>query len=281
MQLEGSFAYSFMLGVLAAVNPCGFALLPNYLLYFLGAEPGATARQAPLREAIRVGMSVSSGFLAVFVVVGVVSRLFTQWIEQNAKYAALVIGVAIIATGVRMLSGWKPRLFSPQGVSTVDRTWPSMFLYGVVYAVASIGCTIGFLTTAVFGSFSVHGVASGVVSVVLYGLGMSLLVTALTVTLAVARQGLLASLRRVLPVVNTLSALFMIATGAYLAWYWYVAITERSSLGPIGSRVESMQSRLATAIQEVGSRPLFVILVAVITAALITTRRRSTHTSKR
>jgi len=281
VQLEGSFAYSFMLGVLAAVNPCGFALLPNYLLYFLGAEPGATARQAPMREAIRVGMSVSSGFLAVFVVVGVVSRLFTQWIEQNAKYAALVIGVAIIATGVRMLSGWKPRLFSPQGVSTVDRTWPSMFLYGVVYAVASIGCTIGFLTTAVFGSFSVHGVASGVVSVVLYGLGMSLLVTALTVTLAVARQGLLASLRRVLPVVNTLSALFMIATGAYLAWYWYVAITERSSLGPIGSRVESMQSRLATAIQEVGSRPLFVILVAVITAALITTRRRSTHTSKR
>lgn len=281
MQLEGSFAYSFMLGVLAAVNPCGFALLPNYLLYFLGAEPGATARQAPMREAIRVGMSVSSGFLAVFVVVGVVSRLFTQWIEQNAKYAALVIGVAIVATGVRMLSGWKPRLFSPQGVSTVDRTWPSMFLYGVVYAVASIGCTIGFLTTAVFGSFSVHGVASGVVSVVLYGLGMSLLVTALTVTLAVARQGLLASLRRVLPVVNTLSALFMIATGAYLAWYWYVAITERSSLGPIGSRVESMQSRLATAIQEVGSRPLFVILVAVITAALITTRRRSTHTSKR
>lgn len=270
-----------MLGVLAAVNPCGFALLPNYLLYFLGAEPGVSARQAPMREAIRVGMSVSSGFLAVFVVVGVVSRLFTQWIEQNAKYAALVIGVAIIATGVRMLSGWKPRLFSPQGVSTVDRTWPSMFLYGVVYAVASIGCTIGFLTTAVFGSFSVHGVASGVVSVVLYGLGMSLLVTALTVTLAVARQGLLASLRRVLPVVNTLSALFMIATGAYLAWYWYVAITERSSLGPIGSRVESMQSRLATAIQEVGSRPLFVILVAVITAALITTRRRSTHTSER
>lgn len=270
-----------MLGVLAAVNPCGFALLPNYLLYFLGAEPGATARQAPMREAIRVGMSVSSGFLAVFVTVGVVSRLFTQWIEQNAKYAALVIGIAIIATGIRMLTGWKPRLFSPQGMSTVDRTWPSMFLYGVVYAVASIGCTIGFLTTAVFGSFSVHGVASGVVSVVLYGLGMSLLVTALTVTLAVARQGLLASLRRVLPVMNTLSALFMIATGAYLAWYWYVAITERSSLGPIGSRIESTQSLLATNLQDVGSRPLFVILVAIIAVALITTRRRSTRTTER
>ena len=270
-----------MLGVLAAVNPCGFALLPNYLLYFLGVEPGTTGREAPVRDALRVGLSVSCGFLAVFVVVGVVSRLFTQWIEQNAKYAALVIGVAIIAVGIRMLGGWKPRLFSPLGASSVDRTWLSMFLYGVVYAVASIGCTIGFLTTAVFGSFSVHGVASGVISVVLYGLGMSLLVTALTVTLAVARQGLLTSLRRVLPVVNTLSALFMIATGAYLTWYWYVAITERSSLGPLGSKIESMQSRLATALQDVGSRLLFVILIAVVATAVIATRRHTTLNSKR
>ena len=34
--LEGNFAYSFMLGMLAAVNPCGFVLLPAYLLYFYG-----------------------------------------------------------------------------------------------------------------------------------------------------------------------------------------------------------------------------------------------------
>jgi thiol-disulfide isomerase/thioredoxin len=36
--LEGDFAYSFILGVLAAVNPCGFILLPTYLLYYLGTE---------------------------------------------------------------------------------------------------------------------------------------------------------------------------------------------------------------------------------------------------
>ena len=36
--LEGNFAYSFILGVLAAVNPCGFVLLPTYLMFFLGLE---------------------------------------------------------------------------------------------------------------------------------------------------------------------------------------------------------------------------------------------------
>ena len=30
--MQGDFAYSFMVGVLAAVNPCGFVLLPTWLL---------------------------------------------------------------------------------------------------------------------------------------------------------------------------------------------------------------------------------------------------------
>lgn len=40
--LQGNFAYSFVLGVLAAVNPCGFVLLPTYLLFFLARlkKPG-------------------------------------------------------------------------------------------------------------------------------------------------------------------------------------------------------------------------------------------------
>ena len=43
IMIEGNFAYSFMLGMLAAVNPCGFVLLPAYLLYFLGIDGGNKA----------------------------------------------------------------------------------------------------------------------------------------------------------------------------------------------------------------------------------------------
>ena len=44
LALDARFATSFTAGLLAAVNPCGFVLLPTYLLYFLGMEnlrPGA------------------------------------------------------------------------------------------------------------------------------------------------------------------------------------------------------------------------------------------------
>ncbi|NDA01568.1 MAG: cytochrome c biogenesis protein CcdA, partial [Acidimicrobiia bacterium] len=96
--IEGDFAYSLLLGMLAAVNPCGFVLLPTYLIAYL-----CVADESPthvrVRRALTVGGSVSLGFLGVFLVVGVVSRFFTAWIEMNAKYAALIIGIALIVLG--------------------------------------------------------------------------------------------------------------------------------------------------------------------------------------
>ena len=62
--LEGNFAYSFLLGVLAAVNPCGFVLLPTYLMYFLGVSTvDGHSQRAPIGRALVVGTSVSAGFL--------------------------------------------------------------------------------------------------------------------------------------------------------------------------------------------------------------------------
>jgi cytochrome c biogenesis protein CcdA len=36
--IDGAFALAFVSGVVATVNPCGFAMLPAYLSYFLGLE---------------------------------------------------------------------------------------------------------------------------------------------------------------------------------------------------------------------------------------------------
>ena len=35
---------SFLKGLVAAVNPCAFVLLPTYLAYFLGSEAGRIVR---------------------------------------------------------------------------------------------------------------------------------------------------------------------------------------------------------------------------------------------
>ena len=113
--LEGNFAYSFILGVMAAVNPCGFVLLPTYLVYYLGTELNREDenKTTTLRRGLSVGIAVSSGFIGLFLVVGIISRAFTTVISENAKYAALVIGVALVAMGIAMLFGWKLPIAQP------------------------------------------------------------------------------------------------------------------------------------------------------------------------
>lgn len=272
--IEGNFAFSFILGVLAAVNPCGFVLLPTYLMFFLGLEGSRpdTGQRASLRRALFVGAATSSGFIAVFLVVGLVSRLFTSQIERNAKYASLVIGIALVAMGIAMLFGWKPRIATPAvGGGGKDRTVRSMFLFGIAYAVASIGCTIGFLTTVIFGSVNRHGFVSGVVSTVLYGLGMGAIVTALTVTLAFAKGGLLRILRSGMRYLDRVSAVFVLLTGIYLSWYWYAAISE-SRPGSLVGRVESWQSDIATFLQRQGAWKLALVFGGIIGAAVVAVR---------
>ena len=53
-----------------------------------------------------------------------------------------------------------------------------------------------------------------------YGAGMALVLTALTVTLALARGGLLAGLRQVLPYVDRVAGAFLVLAGLYLVYYW-------------------------------------------------------------
>ena len=273
--IEGNFAYSFILGVLAAVNPCGFVLLPTYLIFFLGTreEPNLTTGER-LRRALVVSSGISIGFLAIFFVIGVISRLFTQWIELNAKYASLAIGIVLVIGCARMLTGWTPKFAVPQIGGVQTKTFRATVVYGVAYAVASIGCTIGFLTTAVFGSIALHGFVSGVLSILLYGLGMAMLVTALTVSLAFAKTGLLTIVKNQLHLIQRLGAIFVTLTGIYLVFYWYAAISETRSASFV-TRIERWQTRVASFLQQQGAFRLAVVLTLVVAMAVVASRRKA------
>jgi len=274
--LEGNFAYSFILGVMAAVNPCGFVLLPTYLVYYLGTELNREGenKTTTLRRGLSVGIAVSSGFIGLFLIVGIISRAFTTVIRDNAKYAALVIGVALIAMGIAMLFGWKLPITQPDVSVQRKRTTWNMFLFGIVYAIASIGCTIGLLISVILGSINRHGFVSGVISIVLYGLGMGLLVTSLTVALAFARVGLVTAVKKSFKWFDKVSAAFVLLTGLYLSWYWLGAITDRGSDG-VTSRVEHWQTRVAQFLQDAGVYPLLIIFCLIITTAGLVIRRTS------
>lgn len=233
---------SFARGMLASVNPCGFVLLPTYLLYFLGLNSGAAGSQrATVRRALAVSAAVSAGFITVFVIIGVISRLFTNWLNDHAKYAGLAIGLLMIVLGVAMLAGYRLPISTPKlQAGGKDRTARSMYVYGVAYAVASIGCTFPLFSSTVLGTVSTDGFADGVAAIAFYGVGMALVVTALTVTLAVAQTGVLRVLRAGMRYVETISAVVVLLSGLYLTWYWFNDIRNNVPT----SRVTNVQARV-------------------------------------
>ena len=97
-----------------------------------------------------------------------------------------------------------------------------MFLFGVSYAIASISCALPLFTGAVAGTFRRADLLSSLAVFVAYALGMTLVLLALTVSMGLARQGVLRWLRRAMPYVNRVSGVLLVVVGAYLTHYgWF------------------------------------------------------------
>jgi cytochrome c biogenesis protein CcdA len=279
--LDARLATSFTAGLLAAINPCGFVLLPTYLVYFLGMEnlrPG-TERASVLR-ALKVSTAVSAGFMSVFVLIGAITKLSTNWFVEKAEWPSLVIGLALVVLGISMLFGYRLPFTTPKlDVGKRDRSVPSMYVFGIAYAIASIGCTIAPFTGVVLGSFSTDGLAAGIAAIVLYGVGMAIVVTGLTVALAMANVTLLKFLRRGMAWFEQFAGILLILTGMYLSWYWYSNLTDRLD-GTVVSKATSWNDKLANFVQDHQATVVWVGVI-VIVAAVVTafTLQRNEPTS--
>ena len=284
--IDGLFAYAFTTGMLATVNPCGFAMLPAYLSYFLGIDstrivPASAA--ARVGRAIAVSLAVSIGFMTVFTIIGAIVRAGGDVLIDWAKYVTIPIGLALAALGVAMLLGYHLPFTTPRlDKGGRDRTLVSMYVFGISYAIASIGCTLPLFISATLASFTNKGALSGVLLVLAYGGGMALVLTALTVTLALARGGLLAVLRRMMAYVDRVAGVFLILAGLYLVYYWIFNLrfdaTGSTTGGGVASTVESWSFDAQTWLQDRGGWVLGTLLAVIVgvTALVTLARRRST-----
>ena len=267
---------SFLRGFVAAVNPCGFVLLPTYLMFFLGSDVSAAAgdlgaRRAGVRRALVVSAALTAGFMTVFVLVGLTTYHFTSWIQRNAKYATIVIAVGLVALGVAMLRGYRLPIAGPRlDRGGRSRGLGSMFVYGVAYAVASLGCTIGLFLPSLFSARD-DGLIAATAQVVAYGAGMGLLVTALTVSLALAQTGLLGVLRASMHRVEQVAAGFVVLSGLYLAYYFWVVDIGGGS-DPIVEAVDGIQRSVIDALQQRWQVTALVLGLLVLAAGVYSRR---------
>ena len=218
-------------GLVATVNPCGFAMLPAYLSFFLGLDAGhargdgGSDGAAGAGQALRVGATVVVGFLLVF---GAAWLLVAAGIRATiavVPWAALVVGGVVLGLGVWMLSG-RPlpiRLPTP-GRAADGRSTGAILLFGLGYATASLSCTLPVFLAVVAGTATRSSVGSGLAVFGVYAVGMALPLLAVTVALALGRDSLVARARGLGRVVNRLAGVLLVIAGLYVLAYWTILL---------------------------------------------------------
>jgi cytochrome c-type biogenesis protein len=269
---SGNYALAMTTGMVVTLNPCGFAMLPAYLGSFLGrktSEDEQRSTVAGLARALKVSAAVSLGFMAVFLVIGTLVQLGAKWIINSSatQWLTIVIGVALLAAGFAMLLGHRLPILTPKlEKGGKDGSFQSMFVFGVSYAVASLGCSLGFFVSYTLASATKAGIVSAFVSFIFYSLGFALILTSLTASLALAQGWLLKGLRRFMQYVDRLSAVFMIVAGLYLAWYGYSEV--KGSGNAVTRKATGWAGQLTTWIQDQGAYRLAGILGVLVIGAL-------------
>ena len=190
-------------------------------------------------------------------------------------WLTVAIGVLVIAVGVALLLGRQLSFALPK-LERGGRTGglASMFVFGISYAIASVSCTLPVFLSQVSSTLG-ESLARGTTVFLLYSLGMALVLTALSVSLALARTELVNALRNSLGVINRVAGGFLVLAGLYVTWYAIYEITERNDSDPAVDRVTGWSSDLANRVTDIGVWPLAGVLVLGIAVALIVGLLRS------
>ncbi|WP_109510106.1 cytochrome c biogenesis CcdA family protein [Nocardioides speluncae] len=273
----GTVGLALAAGMVAAVNPCGFALLPAYLSLFVLGDP-PRSRLTAVGRALRATTALTLGFAGVFLIFGLAIAPVAASVQSFLPGFTVGLGLALAAAGLWLLAGrtlptlaWPGRRRPGPGTPVVA-SWPAMAGFGVSYAVASLGCTIAPFLAVVVTSFRSRSPADGVVLFAAYAAGMGLTVGVAATSVALSRRELVTAMRRAGSVVPRLGGLMLAAAGGYVAWYgvWELRVLHAGAgTDPVVSAASPVQEWLAGRTEAIGYTGLAVVLAVLVAIALL------------
>jgi len=258
--------------MLATVNPCALPMLPAYLGWFISGDERDRPAGAAVARAVVVALSVSIGFVAVFGALGALATAAAAQVEEVTPWVTPVVGLVLVGVGVALAAGRSvkvplPRLDRGGG----GRGAAAMVLYGASYAVASVSCALGVFLVHVSTTFG-RGWATGLTQMAGFGAGFSLVLVALSVSVALARGSLTAVVRRASAYAGRIGGGLLVATGLYLIWYgiYEIRLDQGPRADPVVDRVTGWSADISSVVQDAGGvevglvLALFVAVVALV-----------------
>ena len=166
---ELPFLFAFTAGLAALVSPCGAVMLPAYVSYYLGFEEQGQSDSRVTRNIItplKIGVVASIGLVILFASFGMFWSIIGQIIKEILPTIGVILGLALALLGGYILITGK---FAQIPVLTLqnyrlERTYGSIFLFGLAYGIATISCTFPIFLAIMGHALTLYGSVAMVIT---------------------------------------------------------------------------------------------------------------------
>lgn len=190
-------------------------MFPGFISYYLGAKISSG------RAAVG-GLACTLGILTLFSMIGALSSLVGGVVKGYLPLLQLVAGAVMIFMGVVALSQVKLPTFLGRLKAPKRRGTAGLFLYGVVYGLATLGCSAPIFFSVLFWAVAEEGLASGLIVFLVYAAGMGLPLTVTTVLATRAKEVVARRVSNASSMIQKASSVALIIVGASVVYLYFI-----------------------------------------------------------
>ncbi len=188
-------------------------MLPGYISYYMGIK-------SSLGNAVPHGVACALGLIAVFSAIGAMASILGSVIDPYIPLLELVAAIATILFGVTLLVEIRLPTFLVPLKAPKRRGVIGIFLYGVIYGLATLGCSAPIFFAVLFWAVA-SGPVNGMITFLIYAAGMGLPLILTTILVSVAKERMLKKMMSILPRLQKISGVILIIIGIYLIYFYY------------------------------------------------------------
>jgi cytochrome c-type biogenesis protein len=225
-------ALAVVAGVASFFSPCAFPLLPGYLSFYAAAGGDGRQPARPAR-ALGLGLAAAAGVVTFTLILGAIIGLLGAGAGQALSISGPApssfvrwfrggVGVMLIVLGVAQWRGvnLKPRLADAFAWRTrpqreTPRPAATLYVYGLGYYAAGMGCTGPILAGLTVFAFSAGGFGAALTAFVIFSLttgGLMLLISGLV---AASHETLIGRLKASTPSIKKVSSVLLVLVGLF------------------------------------------------------------------
>ena len=201
--------FAFTAGVFVLFSPCAFPMFPGYVSLYIGTD-------ATTRKAVEGGTVCALGLLTLFTAIGVIASVIGSLAFTFIPYLELLVGLFMIIMGVSMILGITMPPFLPSIRVQEQNKLLGIFLYGVAYGLATIGCSAPIFFSILFYTVMLGDPFQILLTFISYAAGMALPLVAVTIIVSKSRDFLVKKFVRATTLLQRIGAIILLLSGTYL-----------------------------------------------------------------